>query len=872
MPASSVAELQQKLIKRLGVDVPAQGGGNSRTGSKDSKNKKQLPRKEQRKAQRQDRKRKQYSRNEGAASGPKSHGTPRNFAPGTSSQVDLASKRKSAQHELPKNINTTASFDSEGASSESGQEDYSEDSSLHDLEEDDTRGAHTSNEGQASQNGEESKPRLSRHIKDKLAQDDAEIEAFERKLGIKKGRKTLPQSFKEDGLDELIGDMGTDSEDDVDDETDKRKRDYEEWLSSKRQKRNSIQRGIDGMEHSQHSHHLESDGEDMTGASGSDEYSDAAFSDANSFAGFESDEEQPEPLSRQKENPYVAPTTGNVAAYVPPSLRKPTESEDENKSRLRKQVQGLVNRLTDANLLSIVQLVDEAYSKNPRGDVTELLTDIILAQVCKPESLPDQFFVLTGGFTAAIYGIVGASFGGHITRRFVEEFGQQYGKANEEREATSGLRKAASNLLTFISQLYVFEVITCKIVFDYMERLLSDLSELNVELLLRICRMTGQLLRKDDPSALKHITSVLNAKVVELGASNISVRTKFMIETIGDLKNSKSKAKGLDSGIVSEHVVRTRKHLGELKSQSKRRNGLAPMGMSLRDVEQADTRGKWWLVGASVPAKPEVANQGRRKLLSADGSGSDFTDDEDLDFVLPDYPEKARSQRLNTTTQIAIFTAIMSAVNPEQGYRQFTALGLKKDDQLEVANVLVQCAGSESPYNQYYSLVGQHACAMSRIRFAFQDRLWKIFRSLGESLFGEQADDEDSAESVRMKDEQRLITVAQFYADLTIDGSLSLAVLKPLELPELNSWTKLFVEQLIIAILQKCRSKTEAKEDKRIEKVFGSLQTLPVLAAGVGWFLRKVIKTKVGHDKALRKLDKVRIKAESMLGAAQGDE
>ncbi|KAL6400408.1 hypothetical protein AUP68_16114 [Ilyonectria robusta] len=556
------------------------------------------------------------------------------------------------------------------------------------------------------------KKAVPRAAQERLAQDDAEIEAFERKLGIKKGRKSLPQSFKEDGLDELMGELG----------------------------------------------------------------------------GFDSDMDKTPAQPRQRENPYVAPTTGvTVAKYVPPSLRKAAGTEEEHRSRLRKQIQGLINRLTDGNILSIVQSVEELYQNNARGDVTDIITDSIMAQICKPESLPDQFFVLTGGFAAAIYRIIGSSFGSHLIRRVVTDFGEQYDQASKEADEQSAIAKEASNILTFISQLYVFEVASCKIVFDYMERLLSDLTEINVELLLRICRMAGRLLRRDDPHAIKHVARVLNQSVSKAGYANISIRTKFMIETITDLKNSKPKGRGLDSAVVSEHVQRMKKRLGELKSQSRRLDGLAPMGVGLADIEGADTKGKWWLVGASVPVKSEKS-KGERDAEKTKDDAYESSDNEDMDMVLPDYPKKARAQGLSGTPQIAIFTALMSATNFEHGYRQFVNLRLKKDDQLEIARVLVQCVGN---------------------------------------------------------------------------GTLNIAILKPLELPEANTWTSMFVQRLIIALLHECRSKG-ASEDAKVEKMFGPARELPGLAAGIHWMLRKRIrKTKLIGAKELKKLEGVREKAQA---------
>ncbi|KAF4512142.1 hypothetical protein G6O67_001319 [Ophiocordyceps sinensis] len=840
MPSTSVVELQQKLFKRMGLDRPKLS--QEQIPSRKAGAFKRSSRKDKRKADRAQKKTRIYSRQ--------------------TQSLHAAHPAHMVQHADDEELSVP---DGEGIGSEDFHPESTRPESPSYLPNDPERG-----------HG------LSKSMRERLAQDDAEIEVLERKLGMKKNRNSLPKAFQGDGLDELLGNLKGDDPG-SEEEPNKRKRDFDDWLSSKRRKTEAnpaMTAKPDGgnrdKESSDEVFPIESDGtvegEDEGGvrAEGEEDSDlDAGDSDFKSFEGLDPDRDTAVPVQpRHRENPYVAPTTGLVVAkYIPPSLRMASASGDATRDRLQKQVQGQINRLTDSNILSIVQSFDDIYQQNARGEVTELLTDVIMAQVCKPESLPDQFLVLTGGFSAAIYKITGSSFGSHLVRRVVKEFGYAYGKSSHESGGQAFHEKETSNLITFLTQLYVFEVVGCRILFDYMERLLQDLAEVNVELLVRMCRMAGRLLRRDDPQALKHVSGALNQSVSKIGYTNVSARTKFMVEIINDLKNSKPKAKGLDSVVVSEHVLRIRKRLSDLKSHSRRLDGLSAMGMGLDDIEGADTHGKWWLVGASVPAYRKMPARAKSLAKTKSGVDDDTTDDEDMEFVLPDYPKKARAQGLATGAQIAIFTALMSANSHEQGYQQYTNLKLKKDEQLEIARVLVQCVGSETLYNEYYGLVGSLACANGRVRFALQDRLWKLFRGLGESLFGEGADGDETADSERMKDERRAGHVACFYASLVASGALTVCILKPLELPELNERTSAFVEHFMVSLLQECRGK-RALEDASVEKVFGSARELPSLAAGIHWFLgSKVRKSKLVGVKEAKKLARVRERAQAVVQA-----
>ncbi|PTB62482.1 hypothetical protein BBK36DRAFT_1172669 [Trichoderma citrinoviride] len=851
MPSTDVAELQKKLFKRMGLSVPEEKPQTQRRPFKQTKG--SFSQVSRRKEQRAQKRAQSHSKHpaptrKGAigAAFPRQERKPQH-QPQPQPQRRPASPVESASSDddaTPDEQDDDLSQESdEDLGSELGSDDDLEDGDDLDSEE----SLSESDEAQTPGKGSSKYEGLPTAVREKLAQDDKEIEEFERKLRIKKGSSSLPKAFRDDGLDELLGDVGSDHETAEADDSLKRKQQFDDWLASKRRKAMPEAAGSDNSD-------------------GSGDEDDFGFSDDEDGMDDQEEDAPHDTKPRVKENPYVAPTTGAVVGkYVPPSLRKAANSESEARSRLQKQIQGLVNRLTEANILGIVKSVEDLYQNNARGDVTEILTSTVLAQMYKSSSVPDQFLVLTGGFSAAVYKVIGSSFGSHLIQQIVVSFGESYKHATQEGSSFAEIPKESSNILGFLTQLYLFEVVSCKIMFDYMERFLADLNELNVELLLRICRMAGRLLRRDDPNALKHVASILNKAVNEAGSSSeLSVRTKFMVETINDLGKSKPKARGLDSSIVSDHVLRIRKKLGELKSQSRRLDGLAPMGLNLEDIEKADTRGKWWLVGASVPAKETYQESEKKSASTAKNDHHDLSDDnEDMDIVLPDFPKKARGQGFHTSAQIAIFTAIMSASDFEQGYRQYVNLKLKKDDQAEIARVLVQCVGSEANYNEYYALVAKQACSNNRIRFAFQDRLWKIFRNLGELMFGEEPEDEESAESEQLKDERRLRHVARFYAGLIFDGALNINILKPLNLPRLNKWTLLFVEQLIISLLQACRG-SEAKENVRVAKVFGVVAEVPTLAAGMDWFLRKKVrKSKLLTSKEMKKLERVRERAEA---------
>lgn len=699
-------------------------------------------------------------------------------------------------------------------------------------------------------------PKIPAAIKRKLEEDDAEIAELEKKLGIK-GKKKLPKAFEEDGLDELLGGLAGDYDElEVDEKPGKKEAD--EWLAEKRRKAQNLQK-----KKIQASREIEDEDEDEDDHSGSESESDESGDDdfgidgfdGSSFEGFD-DEEEPTPQKPPRENPYMAPvanTEPSTAKYIPPSMRK-AAGGSEDLTRLRRQLQGLINRLTETNLVQILQDVERLYSSNARQHVTSSLIDVLLAAVHLPNDLPDTLMILYSGFISAIYKVIGTDFGAHILEQIVLLYNEHYARVSGEGNETLGMptidtSKESSNLITLLSNMYNFQVIGCNIVFDLMRSLLETLSELNAELLLRVVRTSGPQLRQDDPSALKDAVSILRSAVAKVGEDKVSTRNKVMIDTITDLKNNKVKTVGTGSAINLEHTIRMKKILGSLNNRSIKAS--EPLCIGLKDITESDKRGKWWLVGASWAGREEAetetnkndevkGDQPRKKVAVVDAESADIL-------------QIARDQRMNTDIRRAIFVTILSASDYQDACQRLRSLKLKRVQELEIPKVLLHCSGAEQMYNPYYTLIAKRLCGEKRIRMAFQFSLWDLFKKMGETYDEEDAGDNEGGEGPM--ESRQIINLAKLYASLVLEGGLSLTILKPLNLSFLQPTTKMFVELLLVTVL--LESQGEKGGDKGVQGLFEKVKGMPSLETGLQFFLRKVVrKTDLVEKKEKVKVEK----------------
>jgi nucleolar MIF4G domain-containing protein 1 len=699
-------------------------------------------------------------------------------------------------------------------------------------------------------------PVVSKSVKAKLEADDAEIAALEKKLGLK-GKKSKKIGDAE--LDWLVN--GSDSEEESSQPAGKRKRpDDDEWLRDKRRKASAVE----AKGKPKAAEIVEGDDENEEGSSGEGEDEDDdddeedgiedianPFSEDEDFSDSDEDEdddddERPAP-KKARENPYVAPVTTDaapVAKYVPPSMRKAASSDEELLKQLRRQLQGQLNRLSEANLVSILHSVQEVYTNNARQHVTSVLVELLGGLVCDPSVLNDTFLILHAGFAAAVYRTVGTDFGAQLLENIVQAFDKHHA------ENTEG--KQTLNLLAFLSNLYALQATGCEIVFDYIRMLLDNFSEANTELLLRVIRISGAQLRQDDPSALKDIVLLLQRSTSKIGEANLSVRTKFMIETIHNLKNNRMKTGVAASALSAEHMQRMKKTLGTLKAVKT----TEPLRITLADIRDSEKKGKWWLVGASWrdPAKM-ASSDNTAESKSTPSTSHALPTDQDSDSDSPDLSALARSQGMNTDVRRAIFIAIAGAVDYRHAHLRIQKLNLKSKQQLEIPRVLLHCVGAEPVYNHFYTLVATQFCGEHRYWKAYQFALLDIFRRMGEVDAG--GDGEEGTEGQEELSVRKIYNLAKMYATLIAEGLLRVTILKPLSgsLADLQPKTKIFVEVLLTTVLVlarknaagkvgKGKGKKEEKEtffEEEVRETFEQAHAIPEMVLGLKWFVSKVV-------------------------------
>ncbi|KAG6853988.1 hypothetical protein C0991_011851 [Blastosporella zonata] len=655
----------------------------------------------------------------------------------------------------------------------------------------------------------------------KADEDDAYISYLEAKLGYSKGSKRK-KSAEEDGLDDLL--------DFADTLVDPLGQNYDETMD-------------DGV-----GEQLSAEEEDIESpSSGSEDYDDD--DDDDEWRGLDDDSNEDNDVEEGRSDvpELLPPAQESATRYVPPHLRNKQsvlEQPSESIIRLSRQLKGLLNRMSEQNMGAILDSIEGIYRENRRNDVTTSLTTLVINGISSHSSLLDSYVVLYAAFVSSLHKIVGIEFAAYFVQNVVSSYECHFATSQAAATEEEDGGKECSNLIVLLSELYNFQVISSVLVFDIIRGLLeTGLSEFGVELLLKIVRNSGQQLRQDDPLALKDIIQIVQSKVSEQDDAALGSRTRFMIETLTNLKNNKSKRNATQNQ-GADSVERMKKFLSGL---SKKRTVLAhePLRVSLEDLHSAGTKGKWWLVGAAWGGDPLVDRQTEVKTAQM----AEVAD------PAADLVKLARKQGMNTDIRRSIFVVLMSSDDYVDACERLSQLNLTEVQQREIVRVLLHCCGNEKSYNPYYTLVCQQLCRNSHsYKITLQFSLWDFLRDLGETSVGgaeliKNLKDDDGFD-IESISPTRMRNLARAYGWWIAKDCVTLAILKPIDFTSLKKTTTEFLRELLIQTFI-CSQRTSpmitmdiptTRNRGAIEEIFIKATRIQTLAMGLVYFLSEAFR------------------------------
>ena len=340
-----------------------------------------------------------------------------------------------------------------------------------------------------------------------------------------------------------------------------------------------------------------------------------------------------------------------------------------------KLVRGQLNRISDSTLEKIITTISTYYQQYPKAFVTNAIVQCISKMMTIMNDLTDQILLLSA-FLSAISGMVEIGICGELLQQLFE---------NDPTTSVSVL----------LCGLYHFKVIDENIL---IELIFQSLETMNCDVIMTIIQWSGNRIRSNNPACIRDI--LIKANEVIKG-KELTVKEKFVVENLNDLKNNKLVGKN------EENIERYKKIVQNLWKKNGVTKGLE-LHLTLKDLK--DKTNKWWQAGSAhsemIIEPMEIENSNETIM-------------------------KAKEHHMNTETRKAIFVALMGAQDYVDGYNRIMQLNLKGEKEREIVYVLMYCLGQSKTYNKYFELIAiQLLQNIKSTKFTFQNRVFtrKYFR------------------------------------------------------------------------------------------------------------------------------------------------
>ena len=475
--------------------------------------------------------------------------------------------------------------------------------------------------------------------------------------------------------------------------------------------------------------------------------------------------------------------------YVPPSKRARMESAvseaSEDAQGIRRQVNGLMNKLSEQNRDSVVRSLKGIFDSNSHTITSNIVKDCVMASCGNPTQTMVSLIPTYASVIAALHFVIGVDVGAHM----VENLAITLHKSLQRQTATDALiaDKLPHNCLLLLMFLYNLRILSHKLIFDIMDIFIGAdqedklLSEVDAELLVQIFKHCGPQLRSDDPVQLRTSFQMLTLKVKngckDNGSSNS--RIQFMMEALTDLKNNKIKKGKNDS---EEELKKLRRWLGGIKTTLGTKNtGDNVLRMTLNDLLNAESRGRWWKAGASWAGTQKEEDPSEKKVVKdkLDAQFGQLQDEEQKKLL-----SIAVRLKFNTSTRKNIFLVMMSSRDVNDAFERLTRLELKGKQDREIVRVLTECCSQEKTYNAFYSELASLLCAHNRqFKTTIQFSFWDTFKAFSDNF-----------------SDRRAINLARMMAHLVCTFQLPLSIIKPLDMGDLSETTILFLATFFMAL------------------------------------------------------------------------
>ena len=455
-------------------------------------------------------------------------------------------------------------------------------------------------------------------------------------------------------------------------------------------------------------------------------------------------------------------------------------------NNFKKELTSLLNKVAESNLSLILPALfnkissfTDSYQESNKKLKTkmtyEIISEILIKTIINQQVINLSIISCICSIISLLHFIkFGQSFLFFFIKKCLEELNFL---KNEEKNIEKYKYK---NFCFIVIHLYIFENINSVFVYDLIKYLIDNFDENNSEYLLLLLSYTGINIRKENPSNLKDIISLINKKYNDIKISNDENRTekiKYIIEMINDIKQNK---------YLKFNLQEKFNFFKEIIKKNKSENIL------INDKQEIELNKIIKVPYDQILTEEIISNQEKiEEIVNLD------TDD----LIIKESQEDAKTsaqlnnamKKLGISTKLKkmIFVNIATSSGVNDAFERLNRLNLNKEQKREIIKMIIKLCIEEPSYNPFYQLLIEKLLTWDKDnKYTFHYCIWDYMKIL---------------ENFKIK---KIHNLSKLTANLLLKEKISIPVLLQFKFEEDKNENKIFVNMIFNKYFE------ESDEDK----------------------------------------------------------
>ena len=479
----------------------------------------------------------------------------------------------------------------------------------------------------------------------------------------------------------------------------------------------------------------------------------------------EEEEEEEENIKKNKNKKKKEEITKEMREY-----------NEEIEKQFRKELTSLLNKIAESNLVLILQAIldkisvfmDAYQDKKSKIEITyKIITEILIkTTLCQQViNLPIISCICT--FISLLHYIkFGQSFLCYLIKKCIEELNNF--KASTKEKVIEKYKY--KNFIFVIIHLYIFENINSVLIYDLIRYLIDNFNENNSEYLLLLLSYTGISIRKENPSNLKDIITLINMKYNNLKLTNDAAATdklKYIIDMINDIKQNKYLKFNLHEKFnFFKEIINKRKSESILIGEK--------VEIELEKIIK--------LSYDKILSNELITNKEKLDdIVNLDSDNLIIKETQEDTKVTKQLNDTMKKLGISTGLKKMIFTNIATSNNVNDAFERLCRLNLNKEQKREIIKMIVKLCIEEPSYNPFYQLLLVKLLTLDKDnKYTYHYCVWDYMK-----IFD------------KFKNLKKIHNLSKLTSNLLLGEKISLPVLLHFKFEEDNEENKMFINMIL---------------------------------------------------------------------------